>query len=436
MINPLWLLGRKRLRRRVRCLVITLDGCGCGALPDAAEFGDEGVNTLAHVADAVGGLKLPNLGALGLGNILPLAGVPPVPRPQALFGKLGERSRGKDTTVGHWELMGIVTTKPFPVYPEGFPPEVIEEFARVTGRGVLGNEPASGTEIIGRLGEEHIRTGKLIVYTSADSVFQIAAHEALVPPDELYDICRKARELLRGDHEVVRVIARPFTGEPGSFTRTAGRRDFSLVPPRTYLNILAEIGVPVHGVGKISQIFAGSGVRFEHKTAGNADGLEKSIRLMRELDEGLVFTNLVDFDMLYGHRNDPSGFASALEEVDSAVPELIASCGEKDLMIITADHGCDPVWPGTDHTREYIPLLARLGSEVFSPGGSLFDIAGSAEGEGGTGRQPRDEPYQGEFADVGATVFRFFTGPKLEIAEALKLAGRSFLVDTNPRDAG
>jgi len=429
MINPLWLIGRKRLRRRVRCLLITLDGVGCGALPDADQFGDEGVNTLAHVAEATGGLKLPNLGALGLGNILPLAGVPPAPRPQAMFGKLREQSRGKDTTVGHWELMGVVTKKPFPVYPQGFPLEVIESFEQATGKGILGNIPASGTQIINELGEEHLRTGSLIVYTSADSVFQIAAHEEIVPPEELYGYCRQAREILCGGHEVVRVIARPFTGEAGGFTRTAGRRDFSVVPPRTYLNILAEMGVPVHGVGKISQIFAGSGVRYEYKTGGNAEGLKKSISLMRELDEGLVFTNLVDFDMLWGHRNDPAGFAAALEEVDAAVPELIASCGENDMLILTADHGCDPVAPGTDHTREYIPLLARLGSEVFSPGGSLFDAAPAEDGNG-TGRQPRDEPYLGEFADVGATIFRFFTGWKLEIAEAMKLAGRPFLVET------
>ncbi len=428
MINPLWLLGRKRLRRRVRCLLITLDGVGCGALPDAAGFGDEGANTLAHVAEAAGGLKLPNLGALGLGNILPLAGVPPVPRPQALFGKLKESSRGKDTTVGHWEIMGAVSAKPFPVYPHGFPDEIIEAFEAATGRGVLGNEPASGTEIIARLGEEHMRTGKLIVYTSADSVFQIAAHEEVVPLEQLYEYCGRARQILRGENEVARVIARPFTGSPGNFTRTPHRRDFSVVPPRTYLNILSEIGVPVHGVGKISQIYAGSGVRYEHKTSGNADGLERSISLMRELEEGLVFTNLVDFDMLWGHRNDAAGFAAGLQAVDAAVPELIASCGENDLMIITADHGCDPLYPGTDHTREYIPLLARLGGEVFSPGGSLFDTAPEEKGAGGTGRQPRDQPYVGGFADVGATVFRFFTGPRLEIAEALKLAGRPFLV--------
>ncbi len=428
MINPLWLLGRKRMRRRVRCLLITLDGVGCGALPDAIEFGDEGANTLAHVAEAAGGLKLPNLGALGLGNIIPIAGVPPVPRPQALFGKLSERSRGKDTTVGHWELMGAISAKAFPVYPDGFPPDLIESFERLTGRGVLGNIPASGTQIIKDLGEEHMKTGNLIVYTSADSVFQIAAHEDIVPVEELYEYCRQARELLRAENEVVRVIARPFTGKTGNFVRTPRRRDFSLTPPRTYLNILAEIGVPVHGVGKISQIFAESGVRYEHKIAGNTEGLEKSLELMHELDEGLVFTNLVDFDMLWGHRNDAAGFAKGLEEADAAVPELLSSCGENDLLIITADHGCDPVMPGTDHTREFIPLLARLGGEVFSPGGSFLETS-SGEGTGkGSGRQPRNQPYLGEFADVGATVLKFFTGTELKLVEAMKLAGRSFLV--------
>jgi len=432
MLNPLWLLGRKRLRRRVRCLLITLDGVGCGALPDANEFGDEGVNTLGHVAEAAGGLKLPNLGAMGLGNILPLRGVSPVPRPQSLFGKLREASRGKDTTVGHWELMGVITEKPFPVFPLGFPPEVIRPFESATGRGVIGNVAASGTQIIADLGEQHLQTGELIVYTSADSVFQVAAHEDVVPVKKLYEYCRQARGILRGEYNVVRVIARPFRGEAGSFTRTSERRDFSLVPPRNYLNLLAEIGVPVHGVGKISQIFAGSGVRFEHKTNSNIEGAQKSLELMRDLDEGLVFTNLVDFDMLWGHRNDAAGFAKALEEVDAMIPELIACCRNDDLLILTADHGCDPVTPGTDHTREYIPLLARLGKEVFSPGGSLFDTRAITGREGnGFDRQPRDQPYLGEFSDVGATVFRQFTGAKLEIAEAMRLAGSPFLVTGN-----
>ncbi|GBE57154.1 phosphopentomutase [bacterium BMS3Abin01] len=432
MLNPLWLIGRhRRLKQRARCLLITLDGAGAGALPDAADFGDEGADTLGHVAAAVGGLKLPNLGALGLGNILPLAGVKPAPRPQALFGKMRERSRGKDTTAGHWELMGAVTEKPFPVFPDGFPAEVIEQFEERTGRGVLGNRVASGTEIIEELGQEHLRSGKLIVYTSTDSVFQIAAHERVAPVKELYEYCRAAREIMRGENEVVRVIARPFTGEPGSFTRTRDRRDFSVMPPRTYLNILSELKVPVHGVGKIWQIFAGSGVRYEHKTISNANGLRKSMELMNEMDEGLVFTNLVDFDMLWGHRNDAAGFARGLEELDAAVPELIATCRPGDLLIITADHGCDPTYPGTDHTREYVPLLARLGGEIYSPGGSMFDAAEPA-GPGGRGmRQPRDEPFMGEMADVGATVLRLFTGGKLELAEAMSMPGKPFLVVSN-----
>lgn len=433
MLNPLWLLKKRRLRRRVRCLLITLDGAGAGALPDAGEFGDEGANTIGHVAEAVGGLKIPNLGALGLGNILDLRGQPPVPRPQAMFGRLRERSRGKDTTVGHWELMGAISDRPFPVYPDGFPAEIIAEFERLTGRGVLGNKPASGTEIIKELGEEHLKTGKLIVYTSADSVFQVAAHEEVVSVKELYEYCRIARRLLKGEHAVVRVIARPFIGQPGNFTRTPRRRDFSLTPPRTYLNLLAEIGVPVHGVGKIHQIFAGSGVAFEHKTESNADGLDRLMSLMDEVEEGLIFTNLVDFDMLWGHRNDAGGFAAGLEEVDKSIPAIIAACRPDDLFIITADHGCDPTFPGTDHTREYVPLLARLGSGVFSPGGSLFEAAPvDYDSPTGPSRQPKDEPYEGEFADVGATVFRFFTGSKLQIAEAMAMPGRPFMVETGP----
>lgn len=415
--------------------MITLDGVGVGALPDAGEFGDAGANTLAHVAEAMGGLGLPNLGALGLGNIIPLKGQPPVPRPQALYGKLRERSRGKDTTVGHWELMGAITDSPFPVYPDGFPEELIDEFTARTGYGVLGNRPASGTRIISDLGEQHLLTGDLIVYTSADSVFQIAAHEEKVPVEELYRVCRVARELLTGEHQVGRVIARPFVGEPGNFRRTERRRDYSLAPPRTYLNILSEIGVPVHGVGKIYQIFAGSGVKFEHKTKNNNNGLEKSISLLRDLDEGLIFTNLVDFDMLWGHRNNPEGFAAGLQEVDAAVPEIIAACRPDDLLIITADHGCDPLTPGTDHTREFIPLMARLGSDYFSPGGPLgwsrglpMPESGSRPISGEKGRLAEEErPYLGEFADVGASIMEFFTGRRLQVVEALKMPGRSFV---------
>ncbi len=437
MINPLWLLGRHRkLRRKARCLLITLDGAGVGALPDAEEFGDAGANTLMHVAEAVGGLRLPNLATLGLGNILPLEGVMPAPRPQALFGKLREHSLGKDTTAGHWELMGVITEKPFRVYPDGFPPEIIDEFEERTGRGVLGNKPASGTEIIEELGEEHMRTGRLIVYTSSDSVFQIAAHEDVVPVEELYDHCRTAREIMRGEHEVVRVIARPFVGGPGDFTRTRARRDFSVVPPRTYLNVISELKVPVHGIGKISQIYAGSGVAHEHKSESNAHGIELSIELMNELEEGLVFANLVDFDMLWGHRNDAEGFAGGLEELDEAVPELVAACRPGDLLMITADHGCDPLHPGTDHTREYVPLLARMGGEMFTAGGSMFDAAVPESGQDGqSGRQPKDQPFIGDMADVGATLLRFFTGGRLELAEAMAMPGKPFLVYSSEPEA-
>lgn len=427
MINPLWLLKRRRFRRKIRCLLITLDGVGAGALPDAGEFGDSGANTLAHVAEAAGGLKIPNLGALGLGNILRLQGQPPVPRPQALFGRLSEMSRGKDTTVGHWELMGAVTSKPFPVYPGGFPSEVISEFESLTGTGTLGNKPASGTEIINELGDEHVRTGKLIVYTSADSVFQVAAHEDVVKADELYEYCRLAREMLKGKHEVIRVIARPFTGSDGRYKRTHRRRDFSLEPPRTYLNILSELKVPVHGVGKIYQIFNGSGLTHEHKTKSNADGLAKSIELLNEIEEGLIFTNLVDFDMLWGHRNDALGLAEGLEEMDAAVPALLAACRQDDLLIITADHGCDPLHPGTDHTREYAPLLARKGGSIYSPGGSLFETAPGENMRSSTGSATSRELYEGEFSDVGATVLEFFTSAGLHLAEAAMMPGRPFL---------
>lgn len=429
-LNLLWLLARsmRRPRRGVKCLILLLDGVGAGALPDAAEFGDAGANTLGHVASAVGGLSLPNLGALGLGNIMPLEGMRPVPRPQALYGRLAERSRGKDTTVGHWEIMGVVTEQPFPVYPDGFPPDVIDEFERRTGRGVLGNKPASGTEIIEELGVEHLRTGKLIVYTSADSVFQVAAHEDIVPLEQLYGYCREAREVLTGENEVVRVIARPFGGRPGAFKRTPHRRDFSLKPPRTYLNLLHELDVPVHGVGKIGQIFAGSGISQEHKTSGNRDGLEQVIRLMDGLEEGLVFANLVDFDMQWGHRNDPAGFAGGLREVDEAIPRIIAACGPDDLFIITADHGCDPGYAGTDHTREYIPLLARIGNDVFSPGGPLFESRQPGSRIRSRMALVEERPYAGYFSDIGATVMRFFTGNRMELAEALSMPGKSFIV--------
>ena len=364
-----------------RAFIVVLDAVGAGEAPDAAEFGDVGSNTLGHVAEAVGGLRLPHLQALGLGNVLPLEGCPPVASAPSVAGRLRERSRGKDTTVGHWELAGVVTARPFPTYPHGFPPELIEAFAEATGRGVLGNVAASGTEIIERLGEEHQRTGKWIVYTSADSVFQIAAHEQTVPLEELYAACRTARGQLTGEHAVGRVIARPFTGEPGAYRRTANRHDFSLEPPRpNYLSRIRAAGASVTGVGKINDVFAGCDIDDSHPTRSNADGLAQTIALARELREGLVFVNLVETDQTYGHRNDPEGFHRCLQEIDAAIPDLLAALGPDDLLVLTSDHGCDPTTPSTDHSREYALLVAHVPGRA--PGGR----------------------HDGEFADVGATV--------------------------------
>jgi phosphopentomutase len=363
-----------------RAFIVVLDAVGAGELPDAAAFGDEGSSTLAHVADAVGGLQLPNLQALGLGNVMPLAGCPPEASAPSVAGRLLERSLGKDTTVGHWELAGILTEHAFPTYPDGFPQDLLDAFSAATGRGVLGNVPASGTEIIERLGEEHQRTGKWIVYTSADSVFQIAAHETTVPLEELYAACRTARELLMGQNAVGRVIARPFQGEPGTYVRTANRHDFSLEPPRpNYLSRIREAGARVTGVGKISDVFAGCDVDESHPTVSNADGLARTIALARNGGSGLVFVNLVETDMTYGHRNDPQGFHRCLQEIDAAIPDLRAALGQDDLLLLTSDHGCDPTTASTDHSREYALLVAHV------PGRELH------------GR------HDGEFADVGAT---------------------------------
>lgn len=342
-----------------RVVLIVLDGAGVGAMPDAAAYGDAGSRTLAHVAEAVGGLRLPNLQGLGLGHIVDLAGVSRVSEPDACFGKMATRSAGKDTTVGHWELAGLVTEKPFPTYPQGFPPEIIEPFERAIGRKVLGNRPASGTEIIKALGEEHVRSGHPIVYTSADSVFQIAAHEDVVPVEQLYAMCRDARRLLRGPHQVARVIARPFSGSPGAFVRTAQRRDFSLEPPAsTLLDLLKTAGHPVVGIGKIDDIFKGRGLTRAVHAATDAEGMEETVRALETVPRGLVFVNLVEFDMLYGHRKDPQGYARALTEFDHWLSHLIGSLRQGDLLCITGDHGNDPVMPGTDHSREYVPLLA------------------------------------------------------------------------------
>lgn len=341
-----------------KVILIVLDSVGIGALPDACDFGDEGAHTLGHICQAVGGLKLPNLARLGLGKIAPLAGVPAVQEALGAYGRLAELSKGKDTTTGHWEIAGIITEDPMPTFPRGFPEEVISAFEARIGRKVLGNKAASGTMIIEELGPEHIKTGFPIVYTSADSVFQIAAHEEVIKLEELYEMCRIARELLTGQWAVGRVIARPFTGSPGSFARTAHRHDYSLKPPRpTVLDALKKAGQEVVGVGKIHDIFAGQGITKSIPTASNQEGVEKTIAAFRELKSGLVFTNLVEFDANYGHRNNPEGYGRKLEEFDRQVPMLLELVEKGGWLFITADHGNDPTDSSTDHSREYVPLL-------------------------------------------------------------------------------
>lgn len=383
-----------------RVFVLVLDSLGVGALPDAGRFGDEGTHTLDHLVHAAGGLEAPRLLALGLGNLEGVEALAPAREPEAAFGRARELSPGKDTSTGHWELMGCPLERPFPVFPDGFPPEILDPFIeRGALPGVLGNRPASGTVILEELGAEHLASGKPIVYTSADSVFQIAAHEEAFGLERLYEISRIAREILDA-HGVARVIARPFVGEPGSFRRTYNRRDFSLPPPRpTVLDRLCEAGVPVVGVGKIEDIFAGRGVPRSVHTEGNRDGMARTIELAREFGHGLVFVNLVDFDMLYGHRRDPAGYRRALEEFDVDYRAFEAELRQGDLVILTADHGNDPTFSaGTDHTREYVPILAT------GPGLARGVELGTRE----------------SFADVGATV-----------AEALGVApvgpGTSFL---------
>jgi len=335
-----------------------LDSVGVGEMPDAAAYGDVGSDTLGHIARQRG-LRVPNLCALGLGNLKPIPELPRAELPEGAFGRCTLQSPGKDTTTGHWEMVGIHLAGPFPLFPNGFPPEIIREFEKRTGRSVLGNKPASGTEIIKELGEEHMRTGSPIVYTSADSVFQIAAHEAVIPVPELYRICEITRDLMRGPWEVGRVIARPFVGEPGNFRRTPNRHDYAVPPPPgMLLDRLAERGVEVRSVGKISDVFLGRGIASQQKTVNNADGMAKTLQAMQPFERGLVFTNLVDFDQQYGHRNDVEGYGRALEEFDAWLPEFRAALQPEDLAILTADHGCDPTTPSTDHSREYTPLLA------------------------------------------------------------------------------
>jgi phosphopentomutase len=343
-----------------RVIWIVLDSVGIGELPDAEDYGDVGRNTLGHIAESRP-LALPNLVRLGLANIAPLAHLHPAASPIAAYGKGATHSPGKDTTTGHWEMAGVWLDQAFPVYPHGFPRELIAEFEKQIGRGTLGNKPASGTEIIKELGEEHVRTGKPIVYTSGDSVFQIAAHEDVIPIAELYRLCEIARKLLDGPNRVGRVIARPFTGPPGHFARTTRRHDYAVDPPKPMLlDVLADRGVPVFGIGKIHDIYNGRGVEMYVTTTGNPDGMAKLTAALSERKSGLIFCNLVDFDMLYGHRKDVDGFAQSLEEFDRQLEPFLALLRASDLLIITADHGCDPDprWPTTDHSREYVPILA------------------------------------------------------------------------------
>ncbi|MBM4429184.1 MAG: phosphopentomutase [Chloroflexi bacterium] len=386
-----------------RVVLVILDSVGIGALPDAARYGDEGSDTLGNLARALGGLELPNLQKLGLGNIHPILGLPPTPSPLAAYGRMAEQSAGKDTTIGHWEIAGIISPQPLPTYPHGFPPELIAEYERRIGRKTLGNYPASGTAIIEELGAEHMSTGFPIVYTSADSVFQVAAHEEIISVEELYRLCSVARELLQGEHNVGRVIARPFVGSPGAFRRTDRRRDFSAPPPApTLLDHVKQAGQTVWAVGKIEDIFAGQGISHAVHTHDNMDGVDKTLQAMQEAGPGLIFTNLVDFDMVYGHRNNAVGYASALRAVDDRIPELIAALRSDDVLLFTADHGCDPTTVSTDHSREYVPLLA-LGEAVE---------AGINLGTRAT------------FADVGATIAAWLDVEPL-------LAGESFAAQVN-----
>jgi phosphopentomutase len=386
--------------RRVsrRAFVVVLDACGVGALPDAAEYaGDEGSNTLVHLAEDAGGLDLPVMGRLGLGSIVALQGVPPAAEP-VIHGRLHPLGPGKESTTGHWELMGVVPTAPLPTYPDGFPPEVVRTLERVTGLRFCANHPASGTEVIEQWGEHHLQTGEIILYTSADSVLQLAAHHDVLSEDELVAACAAAREAMTGEHAVGRVIARPFEGGPGAFRRTEGRKDFAVAPPgRSYLDELQSAGVPVHAVGKVRDLFAGVGIDEYHPGPNNERGIAAIGELVGQLDEGLVFANLVETDQVYGHRHDVEGFARALREIDAAVGEWLGLLRDDDLLVLTADHGVDPRAPHTDHTREHAPLLATF--------------------PGQDGRR-----HDGPLADVGASALKWLAG-----REAAELPGTPFL---------
>ena len=380
-----------------RAFVVVLDACGAGALPDAAAYGDAGSDTLGHLAAAVGGLEVPHMGSLGLGSILPLDGVPPAADP-AVHGRLHPIGPGKDSATGHWELMGVVLPAPLPTYPAGFPADIVAALTAATGRGFVCNRPCNGIEAIEEFGSEHLRTGDLILYTSQDSVLQIAAHVDLVPEPELWELCGRAREVMTAENAIGRVIARPFRGRPGAFERTEGRRDLALAPPgRSHLDELRDAGVPVHAVGKVAQLFSGAGIDVAHPGATNARALAEIGDLMASLDRGLVFANLIETDQVYGHRKDLDGFAAALHEIDVAVGRWLGALRDGDLLVLTADHGCDPTTPGTDHTREHAPLLARFA--------------------GDDGRR-----HDGPLADVGASALRWLAG-----RDAPELAGSAFV---------
>jgi phosphopentomutase len=357
----------------MRVVTIVVDSGGVGALPDYAAYADApGANTLGNVAASVGGLRLPNLERLGLGCIAEISGVLPVPVPAARVARVRPLSRGKDTVTGHWEMAGIPIDVPFPTYPNGFPPEVVESFTRITGKAPLGNLAASGTEIIERLGQEHLATGRPILYTSADSVFQVATHEQVVPLRILYDWCERARAMLVAPHNVGRVIARPFTGEPGAFSRTPNRRDYAIEPPAGLLDQLAAGGIEVYAVGKICDIYCGHGIAASVRVSDNRDAMEKTFDFLERADRGFIFTNLNDFDSKFGHRRNVRGYAQALEELDSMIPRLESLLRSGDELILSADHGCDPTAPGSDHTREYVPFIHCS----RAPGVSLGDVAG------------------------------------------------------------
>jgi phosphopentomutase len=382
-----------------RAVILILDGVGIGEAPDARDYGDAGSDTLGNVSRVSGGLELPNLERLGLGNIRPLDGIAPRGDASGAWGTMRPASAGKDSTTGHWEIAGVHLERPFPTFPSGFPQEIIQKFASATGRGVIGNVVGSGTDVINRYGDQHLATGSWIVYTSADSVFQIAAHEGVIPLDELYRACEAARAILTPPHDVSRVIARPFIGESGAYTRTANRRDYSITPPaETLLDTLASAGIPRSGVGKVDDLFAGKSIGSRH-TASNAEGIRGIKEWLSTAESGLLFANLVDFDQLFGHRNDVAGFYGALREFDAALPSITSRLKEDDLLFITADHGNDPTTPSTDHARERVPLLA-----------------------GGLRVVPRDLGERETFSDLGATVAEWF-------GVSFRGRGKSFLAE-------